>query len=192
MKLIFAQGNPGKQYEKTRHNVGFLALDYYAHNHGASFQSKMKFNADVAEMSLAGEKILLVKPMTFYNETGVSARSIIDFYKLSSADMLVLHDELALPFGKIRVRHDGSDAGNNGIKSLTAHLTSQFARVRIGIHNTLVPQMQSADFVLSTLTPPEITALNKYIFPAVTSITDQFITGTLDDDSITAIPTEVQ
>lgn len=185
MKLIFAQGNPGKQYEATRHNVGFLALDYYAQQNSLEFQSKMKFNADIAEATLGGEKILFVKPMTFYNETGVSARAIADFYKIDSTDILAIHDELALPFGKIRIRHDGSDAGNNGIKSLNSHIGKQYARVRIGIQNEIYEKTQDTDFVLGKFNTSEVKKLQEYIFPEVTSIIERFVADSLVDESIT-------
>ena len=134
MKVILAQGNPGAEYARTRHNAGFIVLNAIADVSGASWKSANKFNADTAEITLEGEKVLLVKPSTFYNETGRTARAIADFYKLTPAkDMLVLHDEIALPFGAIRVRQRGSDAGNNGIKSLNAHLGPEYWRIRIGV-----------------------------------------------------------
>ena len=113
MKVIFAQGNPGRQYAATRHNVGFIILDALAD--GAHFAPKPKFFAEMAETQIAGEKTLLIKPQTFYNETGRSARAILDFYKLDPSDLLVIHDDLALAFGSLRIRDKGSDAGNNGI-----------------------------------------------------------------------------
>src|SRR6202007_316026 len=116
MKIIFAQGNPGQEYEKTRHNVGFLALDFYADKKTVQFQTKSKFYPDIAELTDGGEKVLLVKPTTFYNETGRAAHALADFYKVDTTDILVIHDELALPFGTLRLREKGSDAGNNGIK----------------------------------------------------------------------------
>lgn len=184
MKLIFAQGNPGKQYETTRHNVGFLALDYYAQQKSLNFQSKMKFNADIAETTIDGEKILLVKPMTFYNETGVSARALLDFYKLSSNDTLVLHDELALEFGTLRTREKGSDAGNNGIKSLNTHIGQEYARVRIGIRNDFASRMDPADFVLAKFSSSEREKLESDIFSHVARIIDQFIKNTHENTSI--------
>src|SRR4051812_44656762 len=119
MKVIFAQGNPGNEYTTTRHNVGFFMLDRYARDNGGEFIKKAKFHADIAELSINSEKVLIVKPTTFYNDTGQSARLLIDFYKLDpSTDFLVIHDDLALPLGTVRTRDKGSDAGNNGIKSL--------------------------------------------------------------------------
>lgn len=187
MKLIVAQGNPGQQYEKTRHNVGFLSLDFYANHRSLSFQSKIRFNADIAETTIAGEKIIFAKPMTFYNETGVSARAIADFYKLTTQDILVIHDELALPLGKIRTRHSGSDAGNNGIKSLNAHLGQDYARIRIGIQNELYAKTKDTDFVLGRFTVDEATLLKEKIFPHVTTLIEQFIAGELEDESVTIL-----
>lgn len=184
MKLIFAQGNPGTRYEKTRHNVGFLAVDFFARLHSLEFQSKSKFNADIAEFTHNGEKILVVKPMTFYNETGVSARAIVDFYKIATEDILVIHDELALPFGKIRIRHSGSDAGNNGIKSLNAHLGQSYGRIRIGIQNSNNEHIQDVDFVLATFSNDEFVFLKQTIFQETARLLDRFATESLADDSI--------
>ena len=156
MKLIFAQGNPGTEYERTRHNVGFIILDELARAHGAAFQPKDKFKASIAETAINGEKVLLAKPQTFYNETGPSARAIVDFYKLDpSIDVLVIHDELALPFGTIRTREKGSDAGNNGIKSLNAHLGPDYKRIRFGIFNDQRQIMGDVSFVLGAFSTDE-------------------------------------
>ncbi len=175
MKLILAQGNPGVQYHDTRHNVGFRMLDAYAHVHGATFAEKSKFHAYTAEVSVDGEKILLTKPTTFYNETGLSARALVDFYKLSPAtDVLVLHDDIALPLGTIRTREKGSDAGNNGIKSLNAHLGDSYKRVRIGVWNELADRMGATKFVLGNFAKEEQAALAE-IRPTILEIIDTFI-----------------
>lgn len=174
MKLILAQGNPGIDYQKTRHNVGFLAIDYYAHAHAAEFQPKSKFNAAIAEIP-DSEKILLVKPTTFYNETGKAARAIADFYKIDPKDILAIHDELALPFGTLRTRDKGSDAGNNGIKSLNAHLGEQYARIRVGIHSDLADTIGAHDFVLAKFAADEQAKLQNDIFPKISELIDDFI-----------------
>lgn len=185
MKLILAQGNPGPDYTATRHNVGWLVLDAFARTHGASFTPKPKFFADIAEVSVAGEKILLVKPQTFYNDTGRTARAILDFYKLDSADVLAIHDELALPLGTIRVRQQGSDAGNNGIKSLNAHIGPLYARLRIGVANEHSERIAAADFVLGRFTADEQQQLTKNIIPKAVELIDQFCRGTLATTSHT-------
>ena len=173
MKLIFAQGNPGAQYTTTRHNVGFTMIDRLAREWDIEFTKKPKFHADVAETTVEGEKVLLVKPTTFYNETGQSARLILDFYKLDPAtDFLVIHDDLALPFGTIRTRQQGSDAGNNGIKSLNAHIGQHHSRIRIGIYNELRNNVPDADFVLATFSHDEKNALDSVFVPVKRFVTD--------------------
>lgn len=181
--MIFAQGNPGSDYVNTRHNVGFALLDSYARAHSAEFSEKSKFLADIAEVSCNGEKILLAKPRTFYNETGRSARAIVDFYKLSPRDVLVVHDDLALPFGSIRVREKGRDAGNNGIKSLNAHLGEQYTRLRIGIYTDLRDKMDDAAFVLAKFSAAEQDALSATILPHAHTLIDKFCAGTLEATS---------
>lgn len=189
MKLILAQGNPGSEYRTTRHNVGFLLLDAFADSHGATFTSKPKFHADIAETSLAGEKTLLVKPDTFYNETGQAARALVDFYKLNPAtDVLVLHDDLALPFGAIRTREKGSDAGNNGIKSLNAHLGQQYKRVRVGIWSELADRMDAAKFVLSNFSQDEQVSFAK-LQAIAAQIIEKFAADSFETTSY-KLPTE--
>ena len=184
MKLIFAQGNPGQEYEQTRHNVGFRVLDSYAQKHGIEFQARDKFKALIAELSVDGEKVLLAKPQTFYNETGQSARAIVDFYKLDpTSEILVIHDELALPFGTIRIRGQGSDAGNNGIKSLNAHIGPLYHRLRFGIINPELPQINAVNFVLGKFTTAEQSELPALITKA-TLVIDDFITGNLQHTTI--------
>ena len=183
MKVIFAQGNPGRQYTATRHNVGFIILDALAD--GAHFAPKPKFFAEMAETQIAGEKTLLVKPQTFYNETGRSARAILDFYKLDPSDLLVIHDDLALPFGSLRIREKGSDAGNNGIKSLNAHLGPDYMRLRVGIYNDLRDRMHDADFVLGNLSSTEQAFLIKTIIPKIDELVESFCRGNLEVSSHT-------
>ena len=159
MKLIIGLGNPEERYKHTRHNIGFRILSQYADAAGLSFQLKDKFRACIAEFSVDGEKVILAKPTTYYNHVGEAARLIADFYKIESGDVLIIHDELALPFGTIRTRIGGSDAGNNGIKSLNQHLGTDTARIRVGVYNDLRDRIDDADFVLSNFTKAEDEAL---------------------------------
>jgi PTH1 family peptidyl-tRNA hydrolase len=173
MKIIFAQGNPGKEYTNTRHNVGFLFIDALAASHRIEFVKKSKFHADIAESTIHGEKVLFVKPTTFYNETGQSARLLIDFYKCDPVhDFLVIHDDLALPLGTVRTRRSGSDAGNNGIKSLNAHLGPQYTRIRVGIYSDLRDRIPDADFVLGRFNVNEKDELR-----AVLELVERFVDG---------------
>jgi peptidyl-tRNA hydrolase, PTH1 family len=149
MKLIIGLGNIGPHYEGTRHNAGFAALDAFAGQHGFEWVTKDKFKATVAEGVIDGEKVLLAKPTTYYNLAGEAARILKDFYKIENSDILVVHDELDLPYGTVRARSGGSDAGNNGMKSIATHVGTDVARVRIGIANEHLATTDSADFVLS-------------------------------------------
>lgn len=181
MKIVFAQGNPGSEYTASRHNIGFMILDALAGRLDTSFTHKAKFAADIAEVTLAGEKVLLVKPRTFYNETGKSARALCDFYKCTPAtDFLVIHDDLALPLGTIRVRQQGSDAGNNGIKSLNAHLGGTFWRLRLGIYNELRDRMHDAQFVLGNFSRDETSFITSTLIPETTTLLQHFFDGNLE------------
>lgn len=186
MRIILAQGNPGSKYTNTRHNVGFLTLDRLAETLGqADWKTSTKFNAHILDLGSDDQRTLLVKPTSYYNDTGLVARAITDFYKIDpKTDLLVIHDDLALPLGTIRTRQKGSDAGNNGIKSLNQHLGQEYKRLRIGIWNPLRDEMNNADFVLSRFSPDERTKLNEQILPKATELILDFIkTGELPDTS---------
>ncbi len=154
MKLIVGFGNPGKQYNFTRHNTGFLALDFYAKVHNLDWIDKPKWNAIIAEDR--DRNILFVKPQTFYNDQGTSIQAIMSFYKLKSTDILVICDDFNLPFGTLRFRERGSDGGNNGLKSTIQHIGDNFPRLRVGTGNdTLRKQIGDTNFVLSKYTEEE-------------------------------------
>ena len=176
MKLVIGLGNPEDKYLSTRHNIGWRMLDVYADKKGADWQNKSKFKALVAETTVGGEKVLLTKPTTYYNLSGEAGRAIADFYKISPEDILIVHDELALPFGTIRTRFGGSDAGNNGVKSVSQHLGENTARVRIGVYNDLRDRIDDADFVLGNFTKNESEALQD-VKNKVTDIINSFVAG---------------
>lgn len=184
MKLIIAQGNPGTDYAKTRHNIAWQVADALAGQAGVAFQAKPKFLAEIAEYTVDGEKIIIVKPQTFYNETGRAARALADFYKVASHDILALHDELALPLGTLRLRQGGSDAGNNGIKSLNAHLANDFWRLRLGIGSEQRTRVPDADFVLSRFTPDEQAHITAAILPESLRLIDAFTRGAAQPTSV--------
>lgn len=185
MKLIIGLGNPGSTYKQTRHNVGFMLLDELAEKWGAGFQEKPRFRALVAETELEGEKILLIKPVTFYNLVGESARAIRDFYKCDNADVVAVHDDMALPFGVIRTRLNGSDGGNNGIKSLNQQLGHDYARIRVGIWNEDREHIDATDFVLGKLTKTQHVLLTDAGSTALALLVAQFAeTGTLQPHTV--------
>ena len=132
MKLFVGLGNPGDKYARNRHNVGFMAVERIAAAHGFS-PWRRKFQGEVAEGTIAGERVLLLKPMTYMNESGRSVGEAARFLKIDLADIVVFHDELDLQPGKVRVKTGGGNAGHNGLKSITAHVGNDYVRVRIGI-----------------------------------------------------------
>lgn len=162
MKWIVGLGNPGKNYEKTRHNVGFMALDRLAQKHGISItQSKCK--ALVGEGFVGREKVVLIKPMTFMNLSGESVRAYMDYYKVELKDLIVVYDDLDTEVGRIRLRYQGSAGGHNGIKSIIQHTGTQtFDRVRMGISR---PQggMAVVDYVLAPFAKAEQPLLDEMI-----------------------------
>ena len=184
MKVILALGNPGEKYVHTRHNAGFLVIDQLAAEQGAQFSNKPKFFADIAELNMSGKKILLVKPTTYYNEVGISARAILDFYKLTLDDLLIIHDDTALDFGKIRVRKDGRDAGSNGLKSLHTHIGADFWHIRIGTDNLLRRQIGDVDFVLSKFNADEQKILRDWTIPESIKLIGTFLDDTIEPLSI--------
>jgi len=132
MWLVAGLGNPGKKYERNRHNIGFLAVDSIAREYHATAYSK-KFTAEIAEASVLSEKILLLKPQTFMNLSGEAIAKAAHFYKIPPEQIMVFYDELDLPIGKLRVKTGGGNGGHNGLKSMDQHLGVNYKRIRIGI-----------------------------------------------------------
>lgn len=153
MKLIVGLGNPGKQYQRTRHNVGFMMLDSLhdaLRSSGISDWSlSKKFNAEIAGLTVNGEKIILAKPMTFMNESGQSVGLLSRFYKITHRDLIVIHDDKDLPLGEVKVQTNRGHAGHNGIRSIIAHIgTQDFLRYRVGVATTKSAKQDTASFVL--------------------------------------------
>lgn len=184
MKIILALGNPGEKYTNTRHNVGFSLIDVYADRLGTAFQAKSKFSADITEATIDGEKILLVKPTTFYNDTGLAARALLDFYKLTPGDILVIHDDIVLDFGKIRVRQGGESAGNNGLKSLHHHIGDNFWHIRIGADSLLRKQIGDTDFVLGKFNADEQKILRDWTAAETIKLIEKFLDGSIEPFSV--------
>lgn len=186
MKIILLQGNFPPKYHGTRHNVAWAFGDFWAKKWGANFKPVPKFSAEIAEISINGEKVLLVNPTTFYNETGRSARAIVDFYKIDfSRDFLAVCDDVDLDFGVVRARLSGSAGGNNGLKSLIGTFGQDFARMRIGVSNELRARMDTADFVLSKFSKTEMEALPE-IFEIAEELTQNFIQNRLQNEKKSA------
>lgn len=157
MKLIIGLGNPGSKYENTRHNIGFMFVDYLAQRYSATFTTKK--NYQYAEINVKGEKVVLFKPQTFMNSSGEAVKIICDFYKLTNEDILVIYDDLDMSFGKIRVKFNSSSGGHNGIKNIISHLhTQEFMRIKVGINNEYKRDVKS--FVLSKFSKEEMKQLS--------------------------------
>ncbi|MCK5518684.1 MAG: aminoacyl-tRNA hydrolase [Alphaproteobacteria bacterium] len=132
MWLIVGLGNPGSQYKRNRHNIGFMAVDEIVRRHDLS-SSKKKFQALLSEGEIAGEKVLVLKPQTYMNLSGQSVQAAVSFYKIPLDHLVVFHDDLDLASGKIRVKFSGGAAGHNGLRSIDDHLGKEYWRVRLGI-----------------------------------------------------------
>jgi len=173
MKLLVALGNPGPNYNFTRHNFGFLALDFYFKTHGFSWEPHEKFHSIYAKQGTT----LFLKPTTFYNDSGLAVRAAVDFYKIPLEDVLVLCDDFSLPFGELRFRAKGSAGGNNGLKSIISTLgTPDFPRLRLGTNNpALREKLDDTSFVLGHFTPEEKAVLPA-ILRSVEEKIDEFLT----------------
>lgn len=177
--IIAGLGNIGKQYEKTRHNAGFLAIDHIADRLGVRID-RVKFHSTVAEASLGGARILLMKPTTLMNNSGVAVGEAASFYKIPAERVLILHDEISFDPGVIRIRRKGSAGGHNGLKSIIAHLSSEdFPRVKIGVGKKPSPEYDLVDFVLGKFPEADLKAIADR-FPDILSAAEGIIRGNID------------
>lgn len=159
--LVVGLGNPGREYENTRHNAGFLAVDYIREKERFEMK-KLKFQSLTGDVELEGKRVLFLKPSTYMNKSGEAVREAANFYKIPPARIIVLCDDVNLSPGRLRLRKSGSDGGQNGLKNIIYHLESdQFLRLRIGIGSKPHPEMDLADWVLSRFTPGELKQLGE-------------------------------
>lgn len=175
MKLIIGLGNPGKKYESTRHNAGFILLNEIQKALSfPEFKLDKKFNAEISEKNIDGEKTILVKPQTFMNLSGQSVRALMDFYKLSPADITVAHDDLDIQIGQWKISEDSRAAGHNGVQSIFDHLATQaIKRIRIGVEKFegRAERVESGiDFVLKDFTKEELGKLSFVISEIIKSL----------------------
>lgn len=154
MYIIAGLGNPTKEYDKTRHNVGFEVIDRLADRYDIDV-SERKHRAFCGKGMIEGQKVLLVKPQTFMNLSGESLRSVVDYYKVMPEELVVIYDDISLPLGQLRIRLKGSAGGHNGIKNIIAHLgTQEFPRIKVGV-GAKPPRMDLKDYVLSRFSKGE-------------------------------------
>ena len=166
MKLIVGLGNPGAQYENTRHNAGFIILDEIQKSWNfPEFQINKKFNAQISEGLKDGAKIILAKPQTFMNLSGHCVKMLMDFYKIPIENLVVVHDDLDIDLGAVKISLDASSGGHNGIESIIANLgTQKFKRIRIGIEGSEAKKdrlMSGSDFVLQKFSDDELETVRK-------------------------------
>ncbi|MGZ3418849.1 MAG: aminoacyl-tRNA hydrolase [Polyangiales bacterium] len=167
MKLVVGLGNPGTKYARNRHNVGFMVVDQLARQFGFP-ELKEKFNGVWAKGSIAGEDVALLEPMTFMNESGRSVQAAVGFLKVAMKDIVVLHDELDIPFSDVRLKVGGGHAGHNGLRSIISVIGAEFARVRIGIGRPPAGfRGEVADFVLQNFDPVEAASVGDLIQKSV-------------------------
>ena len=162
MFLIVGLGNPGKDYANTRHNVGFMAVDVLAEKYGFGAY-KEKFDGLIAEGKIDGEKVYILKPQTYMNLSGNSVVKAANFYKILPENIVVIHDDMDLPIGKIKAKIGGSSGGHNGIKSIDAAISSDYNRIRIGIGHAKRGEKETIDFVLSKFSKAEESGLAESI-----------------------------
>ena len=159
MKLIVGLGNPGKEYENTRHNMGFIMLEKIADKYGLSID-KSKFNGLYGDFIINGEKIILLKPQSYMNLSGEVIRKYVDFFKINLEDILIISDDLDLVFGNFKIKASGSSGGHNGLKNIELHLSTQnYKRIKIGISKN--KDIDIKDYVLSKFTSDEINEIDK-------------------------------
>jgi peptidyl-tRNA hydrolase, PTH1 family len=182
--LLVGLGNPGKEYEGTRHNIGFVCLDAFAKAHEFdTWTDKKDLKCQLTSKTLGETRVILCKPTTFMNLSGEAVQKAVHFYKIEPDKIGAVHDELDIPFGQIRMRQGGSDAGHNGIKSLIQHIGADFSRIRIGIGGSKPEQMEGADFVLAKFRTDEVTQLTHLTKEATSILTEYIYRGELTPET---------
>ena len=177
--IIVGLGNIGKQYEQTRHNAGFLAIDRIAEKYGTRID-RVKFHATVGECNIGGKRVLLMKPTTLMNLSGVAVGEAASFYKIPPENVLVLHDEISFDPGMLRIRRKGSAGGHNGLKSLISSLASdEFPRIKIGVGKKPNPQYDLADWVLGKMPEADMKAMSAR-FDDIATAAEMIVKGDID------------
>lgn len=169
MFLIVGLGNPGIQYENTRHNIGFKVIDNISKEYNIEI-NRQKFKGVYGEGFINGEKVILLKPTTYMNLSGESIREVVDFYKLTCEDIVVIYDDISLDVGRLRIREKGSAGGHNGIKSIIAHLgTDVFTRIKVGVGQ---PDVDLVNYVLGKFTDEEMEVLSESIDASTKAVSE--------------------
>jgi PTH1 family peptidyl-tRNA hydrolase len=158
--LIVGLGNPGKEYEKTRHNAGFMAVDFFANRKMFGFQEK--FNGYIAKLKIGDNDVYFLKPLTYMNLSGQSIIQVVNFYKIDKSEIVIIHDDLDLPVGEVKYKTKGGSGGHNGLKSIIQHLgTQDFKRVKIGVGKPV--EMTVVDYVLGKFSKEDRSMIDNVI-----------------------------
>jgi len=180
MILIVGLGNVGEKYQKTRHNVGFLAIDRLSELYKTSWSKERKFDAEIAQGQVDTKKLLLVKPTTYMNLSGKSIQTICSYYKINTHNMFVLHDDIDLEVARIKYKFGGGNGGHNGLKSLDQHLGKEYHRIRIGAGRPIAGSEEVSDYVLANFSKDEYQIIDS----AINSIINNFhflLVGEMDN-----------
>ena len=176
MFLIVGLGNPGTEYAATRHNIGFDMVTYLSDKYGIALRSK-EGKAIVGKGVIEGQKVMLVQPQTYMNLSGESVRALMDYYKLTTDEIVIIYDDISMPVGQVRIRPKGSAGGHNGIKSIIAHLgTQEFPRVRIGVGEKPA-RMDLADYVLGHFPKEEAETMTTAFKDGAAAVVDMMTEG---------------
>jgi peptidyl-tRNA hydrolase, PTH1 family len=180
--LMVGLGNPGQEYDGTRHNIGFACVDEFVDKNGGGMEgwvTKKDLKCLMSTGRLGEVRVIAIKPTTFMNLSGEAVQAVSDFYKIHPSLTLVIHDELDIPFGQIRTRTGGSSAGHNGVKSLIEHIGEEFGRIRIGVGPKKPEQIDSADFVLGKFSKEQHAELPALMREANAIMTEYIFAGSL-------------
>lgn len=186
--LIIGLGNPSNKYDGTRHNIGFEVIDEFAKkNDFPGWVAKKDLKALINIANMGESRVVLAKPTTFMNSSGEAAQAVQHFYRVYNQNTLAIYDELAIPYGSLRTRLGGTDAGHNGVKSLIQHLGDDFGRIRIGVGSDVSKKAEASDFVLGKFNKEEQGSLPLVIREAVVLATEYIFGGQLPHDTRTVI-----
>lgn len=170
MKLIVGLGNPGNEYINTRHNIGFSLLDVIAKEKGFNFDNE-KFNAEYSIINIDGEKVMLIKPLSYMNLSGTVVKKYMDYFKITKDDLLIIQDDLDMPLGRIRFVYNSSSGGHNGIKNIEEFIsTREYIRLKIGISND--KDIDTKDYVLSKFSKNDLEILNNTYLKLINLVED--------------------
>jgi PTH1 family peptidyl-tRNA hydrolase len=178
--IICGLGNPGSEYKLTRHNAGFLSIDYVAEKCSVKID-RLKFRALTAEANICGKRVLLMKPETFMNSSGEAVGAAANFYKIPPENIIILHDEISFEPGKMRIRRKGSAGGHNGLKSIIAHLSSEaFPRIKIGVGQKPSPEYDLVSWVLGKFSEDDLKKLSE-LYDGIYNSIGLILDGKIDE-----------